>query len=174
MSSLDDVLAGSAASRASRNVQDKARKHDGTALSMEERLRQFRNEFTHEVLPKAPDIIGFHTCWLSTTNSADPIARRIRMGYEPVTLDDVPGFQSLKVHNAQFGDVVQCNEMVLFKIPLELYQAVMSQMHHDDPAAQERGIVEGVQSLRQGDMIQGEVEGDGYSSYAARKKPTFK
>ena len=62
---------------------------DGSALSAAERRRLLRQEWVQEVLPTPPKIPGFHCCWLSTTNSTDPVFKRIQRGYVPVKASDL-------------------------------------------------------------------------------------
>lgn len=132
--------------------QDQERADDeGTALSMEERLAMIRNEFVQEALPTAPDIPGFHMCWLSTTHSYDTIHRRMRLGYELVRRDELPGFVVQKTSSGDYADYIMCNEMILAKIPVELYQAIMREFHHDRPLAEEEAINARIEQFTQQD-----------------------
>ena len=124
----------SAGGRESRATQDSKRGAATEELaSAQERRRMFRSEWVQESLPKPPAIPGFHVCWLSTTNGYDPIHKRMRMGYEPVKIEDVPGFESYKVKAGEHTGFVACNEMLLYKIPEEVYQDIMSELHHYAP-----------------------------------------
>lgn len=124
----------SAGGRESRGSADAARgSADEVLMSAEGRRRMFREEFTQEALPKPPDIPGFHLCWLSTTNSYDPIHKRMRMGYQPVTADEVPGFEHMKVKSGEHTGLISVNEMVLYKLPLDVYNDYMAEMHHYQP-----------------------------------------
>jgi hypothetical protein len=128
-------------SRASRSAADAPRtEHDGTTMSSADRKKMLRDEFRQEALPRVPDIPGYHTCWLSTTSSYDPIHKRIRMGYEPVKLAEVPGMESFRMGTGEYEGAVACNEMLLFKIPNELYQEIMREFHHDGPQREEEAI----------------------------------
>ena len=62
-------------------------------LSDEDRINMFREQLYNDALPDLPPIPGYKTIWLTTTNSRDPIARRMQLGYEFVTPADVPGFE---------------------------------------------------------------------------------
>ncbi len=138
------------ASRMDRDVEDSTRTQtDGTALTMEERKRMMRSEWMQEVLPTPPKVEGWHYCWLSTTNSADPIYKRVQKGYEPVRSSEVPGFAQYQVQQGEFEGCVACNEMVLFKIPEELYQDMMSFLHYEKPNEEE-------EFLRANAKVQGE------------------
>lgn len=157
--------------RGSRAEEDTPRTNDeGTALSLEERRAMIRNEFLQEALPKAPSIPGFHCCWLSTTNSYDPIHKRMRLGYTPVSADEVRGFESLKAASGEFPGAVACNEMVLFKIPMETYMMIMQEFHHIMPANEEEAIraqlVRGEEDS-EGKKL-GQVEGDGYETFGSK------
>lgn len=137
---------------------------DGMALSAAERRRLLRQEWVQEVLPTPPGIPGFHLCWVSTTNSTDPIHKRMQLGYQPVKISEVPGFDQYKVADGgQFDGCIACNEMLLFKLPQEVYQDLMMIYHNDVPAEQERSIYEQVTSQNEVDSNGrplGIVEGD--------------
>ncbi len=130
-----DVAAETRGDRASSDVG--RTQMDGTALSMEERRKLMRSDWNTEVLPTPPSMPGWHFCWLSTTNSSDPIYRRMQKGYEPVKVSDIPGFAQYRVEQGEFEGCVACNEMLLFKIPEELYQEAMRYFHHDLPMEEE-------------------------------------
>ena len=96
---------------------------DGSALSAAERRRMLRQEWVQEVLPTPPKIPGFHCCWLSTTNSTDPVFKRIQRGYVPVKASEVPGFGTqFTVSGGEFDGCIACNEMLLFKVDEQLYK----------------------------------------------------
>jgi hypothetical protein len=164
-----------AAGRAPRSTADDARTGtDGTALSKAERQKLLRDEFRQEALPAAPKLVGFHTCWLSSTSTYDPLHKRIRMGYQPVRVDEVPGLESFKMTTGQFEGYVACNEMLLFKIPDELYLEVMTEFHHDAPMREEEAIKA---SLQRGEVDSGGAELDGqvegFDDLAIPKRPLF-
>lgn len=130
--------------RSDRNDADADRtSKDGTALTAEERRARLREDWVQEILPKPPEIPGFHTCWLSTTNSMDPIYKRMQRGYIPVTAQEVKGFGiSNVVNEGEFKGCVSCNEMLLFKVEDQTYQDLMAIFHLDMPLEAERGIYE--------------------------------
>lgn len=143
----DERLTKSGASdiRGSRESADVSRvQQDGTTLSAAERRRLLRNEWTQEILPTPPELPGFHLCWLSTTNSTDPVHKRLQVGYQPVRASEIPGFEQYKIDNGQFEGCIACNEMLLFKIPRDVYQDIMTIYHHDMPLEQESAIRERV------------------------------
>jgi hypothetical protein len=153
------------AQRGGRDNADVSRvTEDGMALSAAERKRMLRQEWVQEVLPTPPGIPGFHLCWVSTTNSTDPIHKRMQLGYQPVRITEVPGFDQYKVADGgQFDGCIACNEMLLFKIPQERYQDIMTIYHHDIPLEQERSIFEKVSASNEVDSNGrplGMVEGD--------------
>jgi hypothetical protein len=117
---------------------------DGTAMTAEDRRRMIREEWQQNVLPRAPEIPGYHTCWLSTTNGADTIHRRLKVGYTLVKREEVLGFEAENVTSGsnQYAGYVTCNEMVLGKIPQEVYQATMEEFHHYGPMNEEAAIRE--------------------------------
>ena len=115
---------------------------DGSALSAAERRRLLRQEWVQEVLPTPPKIPGFHCCWLSTTNSTDPVFKRIQRGYVPVKASEVPGFGTqFTVSGGEFDGCIACNEMLLFKVDEQLYKDLMTIYHHDMPMEQDAVII---------------------------------
>lgn len=55
------------------------------------------------------------------------------MGYQPVQIEEVPGFENYKVKAGEHTGFVACNEMLLYKIPEEIYQDIMAELHHYAP-----------------------------------------
>lgn len=135
------VKSSGSETRGSRASEDADRVNDeGTALTVAQRQRMLRDEFTQEALPRVPEIPGWHLCWLSTTNSYDPIHKRMRLGYVPVKVGELPGFESLKMNSGEFAGCISCNEMLLFKIPAERYLEIMDLFHHTMPAEEEEAL----------------------------------
>jgi hypothetical protein len=155
-----------ATARGPRDGADSDRvQQDGSALSAAERRRLLRNEWTQEVLPTPPAMPGFHLCWISTTNSTDPVHKRIQLGYQPVKVSEVPGFDQYKIADGgQFDGCIACNEMLLFKLPQEIYQDIMTIYHHDIPLEQEQSIKDRVSNVMHDRDSEGKqltsVEGD--------------
>ena len=105
------------------------------------------DEWTQSALPKVPTIPGWHLCWLSTTNAYDTIDKRMRLGYVPVKADEMQGFDSYRVKAGEHVGYIACNEMLLFKLPMDVYQDVMAQMHYEAPLEEEERIRSQVESL---------------------------
>jgi len=126
---------------------------DPSNQSKRERAEAFRDKWQNSALPDLPqDIIpGMHLCWLSTTNNYDSIDKRMALGYEPVKASDLgAGFEGLgKMSSGKFEGCVSCNEMVLFKLPEEIYQEVMKMLHLEDPLAHQQNITANVRSSAQ-------------------------
>ena len=124
------------------------------------------DEWTQSALPKTPEIPGWHLCWLSTTNSYDSIDKRMRLGYVPVKADELTGFDTYRVKSGENIGFIACNEMVLYKIPMDLYQDVMLQMHHEKPMEEADKIrvqAENLQGMRDSSgKSLGQVEGEGF------------
>ena len=131
--------------RGSRDAADSDRVQDGNSLSDAERRMMLRNEWVQEVLPSVPHSPGWHYCWLSTTNSTDPIYKRIQRGYMPVKSSEMPQFGTqYAITEGEFNGCIACNEMLLFKIPAQLFNDLMTIYHHDMPNEQEASIRENV------------------------------
>lgn len=146
-------------------------------VSSEERRRMFRSEWLQEALPTPPEIPGFHLCWLSSTNQYDPIHKRLRMGYTPVKAEELPGFENFRVKAGEHEGFVACNEMILYKMPEELYQEIMMEMHHNAPLDEQEKIkVQQDQLLNAKDSNGkrlGAVEGDGMNFDQTAQAPLF-
>ena len=161
--------------RADRDSADTQRtQQDGTAMTLEERRRLMRSEWVQEVLPTPPAIPGWHYCWLSTTNASDPIHKRIQRGYEPVRASEIPGFMQYKVEQGEYEGCVACNEMLLFKLPQELYEDYMMYVHHDRPLEEEEVIRENARISEQDSNGRALGEVEGFDTLGRRvRTPTF-
>jgi hypothetical protein len=158
-----------AGGRESRSSQDLSRAAPEEAfISKQERRRMWSDEWTQSALPKVPDIPGWHLCWLSTTNGYDSIDKRMRLGYVPVKADELPGFDNYRVKAGEDIGFIACNEMRLYKLPMEIYQEVMTQMHHEAPNEEQDKVQVQVEQL-QGNRDSsgrslGSVEGEGFGN----------
>jgi hypothetical protein len=124
----------------------------------------WKDEWTQSALPSVPEMKGWHLCWLSTTNSYDSIDKRIRLGYSPVKAEELPGMDNNKVKAGEHAGFISCNEMLLYKIPMELYQDVMAHFHHEAPLEEANKIrlqAEQVVGRDSSGRKLGQVEGEG-------------
>jgi hypothetical protein len=159
-----------AGGRDNRSAQDLSRAApEEKFVSAQERRKMWSDEWTQSALPKLPDLPGWHLCWLSTTNAYDSIDKRIRLGYVPVKADEFPGFDNYRVKAGEHVGFIACNEMILHKIPMEVYQDIMLQMHHEAPMEEADKIrvqVEQLQGNRDSSgKSLGMVEGEGYGQF---------
>ena len=158
-----------AGGRESRSSQDSSRAAPEEAfISKQERRKMWSDEWTQSALPKVPEIPGWHLCWLSTTNGYDSIDKRMRLGYVPVKADELPGFDNYRVKAGEDIGFIACNEMRLYKLPMEIYQEVMTQMHHEAPNEESDKVQVQVEQL-QGNRDSsgrslGSVEGEGFGN----------
>jgi hypothetical protein len=106
-------------------------------LTDDQRLDEFRKTFFQSALPDLPKIPGYHVCWLTTTNPRDPIHGRIRLGYQAITAEDVPGWEHSTIKSGEWVGCLGVNEMLAFKLPMHLYEAYMLEAHHNQPLAEE-------------------------------------
>jgi hypothetical protein len=60
------------ASRRTREVEDRKVTQD-RAVSEDDRLEMFRQQLFNDALPDLPELPGYHTIWLTTTNPRDSI-----------------------------------------------------------------------------------------------------
>jgi len=134
-----------------------------------------RNEFRYQALPDPPEVPGWKFMWLSTTNQSDPIHARIRLGYVPVKPDDLPGFQFSTVKTGDYAGMIGVNEMLLFKIPIDVWTAYMRELHHDAPNEEEGRLSAAVDMIReQAERAGGRIQAmDGYSELGRQTRPRF-
>jgi hypothetical protein len=154
-----------AGGRETRSSEDANRKApEEKFMSTQERRKMWSDEWTQSALPKVPDIPGWHLCWLSTTNGYDSIDKRIRLGYVPVRSDELPGFENYRVKAGEHTGYIACNEMLLFKIPMDQYQEIMAHFHHDAPLEEANKIkLQAEQAVGRDSRGRalGQVEGEG-------------
>ena len=151
-------------SRQSRAAEDRP-VTENREISEDERLEMFRMNLYNDALPNIPDIPGYHVCWLTTTNKNDTIQMRMRLGYELIRGDDVPGMELVTQKTGEYAGCVAVNEMIAAKLPLSLYYRYMQEAHHDAPLREEDKLAETAELMReQAERSGGRLyEGDGMS-----------
>jgi hypothetical protein len=148
-------------------------------ISTQERRKMWDEEWTQSALPKLPNMDGWHLCWLSTTNSYDSIDKRIRNGYVPVKSEELPGYEDYKVKSGEQIGHIACNEMLLFKLPMDIYQDHMLYHHHELPREEAEKVRVQLESLQGQRDSNGkrlvDVEGEGLGSFDQQpsKTPVF-
>ena len=148
-------------------------------ITSQERKKMWSDEWTQSALPKLPNMDGWHLCWLSTTNSYDSIDKRIRLGYVPVKSEELPGYEDYRVKSGEHVGYISCNEMLLFKLPMDVFQDYMIEMHHDRPrdeAEKVRVQLESLQGQRDSNgksLVNVEGEGLGNLDNQPSKTPVF-
>jgi len=132
-------IGGAPEVRGDRGVNDEAEQRISTDDEFEKFLE---DEFTQTALPNPPALQGYHLAWLTTTSQYDSVQKRQRLGYTPVRQSEMPGFDASNGQSlAGYDGLINCNEMVLFKIPMDRYQQIMKFYHHSKPLQEEEGIV---------------------------------
>jgi len=157
-----DLTAGGRSDRANHDSVREA--PEEKFVSAEQRRKMWKDEWTQSALPSVPEISGWHLCWLSTTNGYDSIDKRIRLGYVPVKAEEIPGYENYRVKAGQHDGYIACNEMLLYKLPMDVYQEVMTAMHHDAPMEDAEKIriqAEQLQGKDSSGKRLGSVEGEG-------------
>jgi hypothetical protein len=135
--------------RKSRAANDRKDAATHRMLTDDERLDEFRKSFFQSVLPDLPTIKGYHVCWLTTTNPRDSIASRVRLGYEPIKSEDIPGWEHATMKGGEWPGCVCVNEMIAFKLPMSLYEAYMYEAHHAQPLSEEEKLTSVIDVIRQ-------------------------
>lgn len=130
--------------RAARVSADTAR-----VMTDDERLDEFRKSFFQSVLPNLPPIDGYHVCWLTTTNPRDSIPGRVRLGYEPVKVEDIPGWEHTSLKTGEYAGCIGVNEMIAFKLPMHLYEAYMREAHHTQPLFEEQKLTSVLETIQE-------------------------
>jgi hypothetical protein len=129
--------------------------------------KMWSDEWEQSSLPKLPDLPGWHLCWLSTTNSYDTIDKRMRLGYVPVMADELPGVENYRVKSGEHVGHISCNEMLLFKLPMDIYQRAMQLFHYQKPMEASEAIMHRLEEM-QGQDSSGHkllrTEGDGFGN----------
>jgi hypothetical protein len=145
----DDRLTKSAGvNRSNRAMEDRA-VTENREVTEDERLQMFRQQFFQSSLPDLPKIPGWHTCWLTTTNPRDSIHMRMRLGYEAVKPEDIPGWEYATIKTGDWQGFIGVNEMLAFKLPLSLYEKYMQEAHHDAPLREEEKLTDTAEFLEQ-------------------------
>ena len=162
--------------RQNRTEQDASRAAPEENFPVAHERRRARNEFQQTVLPSIPDIPGYHLCWLATNSQYDPIHRRFTLGYTPVRADEMPGYDMYKVKDGDQSGHIMCNEMLLCKMPMDVYQDIMLEHHHYQPMDEAEKIkVQQEQLVNQRDRTgkaMGSIEG-GLPDESNVRLPTF-
>lgn len=129
----------SSESRDSRRSDDRDTTMD-RGVTDGERVEMLRRTFFQSALPDIPPIEGYHVCWLTTQNPRDPVHGRMRLGYELIKANEIPGFEHLGLKTGDYPGVIGINEMIASKIPNHLYEAFMREVHFDQPLREEEAI----------------------------------
>lgn len=166
---------GNADNRQGRDETDRPAT-ENRVVTDEERLELFRSTNFQHTLPEVPPQPGWHFCWLTTNNPRDSIMMRSRWGYEPVKSSDIPGFEAASIKTGEYAGCIGVNEMVLFKLPMRLYEKYMNEAHHDSPLREESKLSAVLEVIAQQAREKGaQVEmGDGSAALGkAGRRPIF-
>lgn len=118
-------------------------------ISEDDRLEMFQEQLFNNALPNLPEIPGYHTCWLTTTNPRDTIQHRIQLGYKPIQPEDAPGLEYVTAKSGEFAGFISVNEMLAFKIPTSLYLKFMNEAHHAAPAREQEKLADTMAQIKQ-------------------------
>lgn len=170
----DERLKKSAENREPRAMQDRA-VTESRELTEDDRVEMFRQNFFQSALPDLPKLPGWHTCWLTTTNPRDSIQVRLRLGYEPIKPEEVPGWEYATVKTGEWSGFVGVNEMLAFKLPMSLYEKFMKEAHHDAPLREEEKLSDTAEFMeQQARASKSRIDmGDGMSGLAENRQARF-
>jgi hypothetical protein len=147
----------------------------------EAQFQKYLDSQVNTILPHVPDDGAWRYCWVPTDSvvSSDNVHVRLRGGWQLVKWGEVPGFTPEVMNNrsATIGDVISFNEMVLMRIPKQVWEKIMTYHHHTATLEQEASIRERAMSLI-GDttkLSNPEYVSEDLQNYGrSRKKPSFK
>jgi hypothetical protein len=160
--------------RGSRAMEDRA-VTENREISDSERMDMFRQSFYQSSLPDLPAIPGWHMCWLTTTNPRDSIHARMRLGYEPVRPEDVPGWEYATLKTGDWIGCIGVNEMLAFKLPIRLYEMYMKEAHHNAPLQEEEKLANNAETMAQMASASKSqiIMGDGTREIGQNRDPQF-
>jgi hypothetical protein len=160
--------------RKSRAMNDRAVTED-RELTEDERVDMFRQQLFQSSLPDLPELPGWHMCWLTTTNPRDSIQQRIRLGYEAVKPEDVPGWEYATLKTGDWEGFIGVNEMLAFKLPMSLYEKFMMEAHHDAPNREEGKLADTAKFLEEQANASGSKveQGDGTKGLGEERDGSF-
>jgi len=160
--------------RVNRAMQDRA-VTENREVSEDERVEMFRQQFFQSSLPDLPQIPGWHMCWLTTANPRDSIQSRIRLGYEPVKPEDVPGWEYATLKTGDWQGFIGVNEMLAFKLPTSLYERYMREAHHDAPFREEEKLSDTARFMQEQARANktNVTIGDGNQELGEQREPIF-
>lgn len=140
-----------------------------------ERVEMFRQQLFQSALPDLPKIDGYHTCWLTTQNPRDSIQARIRLGYEPIKPEDIPGWEYATIKTGEWAGFVGVNEMLAFKLPLSLYEMYMREAHYEAPLREEQKLQDTADQIAEDAKRKGSrvAVGEGLSELADEREARF-
>ena len=166
--------AGTADNRESRAMQDRP-VSENRELSDDERVAMFRQQFFQSSLPDLPQTPGWHMCWLTTTNPRDSIQTRMRLGYQAVKPEDVPGWEYATIKTGDWNGFIGVNEMLAFKLPMSLYEKYMQEAHHDAPLREEEKLTDTADFMEQQASASKSklMRGDGNTELGQNRKAQF-
>lgn len=164
----------SADNRQSKAMADRTVTQDRT-VTEEERVEMFRQQFHQSSLPDLPKLPGWHTCWLTTTNPRDSLHMRMRLGYEPIKPEDIPGWDYVTIKTGEWAGFIGVNEMLAFKLPISLYEKFMQEAHHDAPQREAERLQAVTDDLRSQAERRGArlMVGDGMLDLADNRQSQF-
>lgn len=170
----DERIKKSAEARNSRAATDRP-VVENRAITDDERVEMFRQQLFQSALPDLPKLDGWHMCWLTTTNPRDSIHVRMRLGYEPVKPEDIPGWEHVSVKTGEYAGFIGVNEMLAFKLPMSLYEKYMKEAHHDAPNREASKLTDTAEFMAQQARASGSdlVEGDGMGDFRDKRKAQF-
>lgn len=106
---------------------------------------------TNTLLPAPPEVPGYHSFWATTTNTKDTVEARQRLGYTFISRDEAPNYEFDKLKSGDTSsDRIMIAEMVAMKLPLDMWQEDMMDIHHNMPTEMARGIKDNITKFKDG------------------------
>jgi hypothetical protein len=65
---------------------------------------------------------------------------RTRLGYVPIKVEEVPGWEHISAKTGEYVGCIAVNELLAYKIPTNLYMMYMEEAHHNQPFQEEQKL----------------------------------
>ena len=97
------------------------------------------------------------------------------MGYEPLKPEDVHGWEYATLKTGDWQGFIGVNEMLAFKLPMNLYNMYMTEAHHNAPLREEEKLSETAEYLEQQarSSKSGLTIGEGNSELGQKREALF-
>lgn len=122
----------------SRKMQQSRHSKGGDLASAERQMESFVQSLANNAKLISIPLLdpNLHAYWGSTADDMqNHLNEMLRKGCSYVTIDDIaPEFHHYAAKTSRGTDEIRCNEMVLLKMPYQMWAMLMTELHHKKPA----------------------------------------